>query len=78
MLSIFLSVCTYFYTEGASDDDLRQLLHTSELNAQKLLAELQAQEQEQMSNKMEMEKVDEFCLCSCLLALFDPKNFFFV
>lgn len=40
-----------------ADDDLRQMLHASELNAQKLLAEVQAQEQEQLSNKMEIEKV---------------------
>ncbi|KAE8749543.1 hypothetical protein FOCC_FOCC003808 [Frankliniella occidentalis] len=41
-----------------SEDDIRQLLHVSELNAQKLLAEVQAQEQEQLSNKIEIEKLE--------------------
>lgn len=43
--------------DNDADDDLRQMLHDSELNAQKLLAEVQVQEQEQLSNKMEIEKV---------------------
>ncbi|KAJ1521521.1 hypothetical protein ONE63_003184 [Megalurothrips usitatus] len=41
-----------------TEDELRQLLLASELNAQKLLAEVQAQEEEQLSNKMEIEKLE--------------------
>lgn len=51
--------CYYliFVVAGDTEDDLRQLLQESEINAQRLRAEVQAQEQEQVSNKIEMEKV---------------------
>ncbi|KAK3922678.1 Centrosomal protein of 290 kDa [Frankliniella fusca] len=45
-------------TEIDSEEDIRRLLHVSELNAQQLLAEVQAQEQEQLSNKIEIEKLE--------------------
>lgn len=56
-----------FVVPGDTQDDLRQLLHESENNAQRLLAEVQAQEQEQVSNKMEMEKVFFYFLHSLFM-----------